>query len=89
MILELCRICPDLLYLSGLLQPELSQLLILLVLRNGHILLLRLVHARWWGTILHPLMHLHHALQCMGLPVNAFARPAEALLPSRTPTADV
>ena len=65
MVLELCRVSPNLLNLPVLLQPELPQLLILLVLWDGHILLLGLVHAWWGATILHSLMHLHHPLQGM------------------------
>ena len=65
MVLELRRISPDLLNLAVLLQPELSQLLILLVLWDGYILLRLLVHTCRWGTILHSLMHLHHPLQAM------------------------
>ncbi len=44
-VLELCRISPNLLNLPVLLKPKLPELLILLVLWNGHILLLGLVHA--------------------------------------------
>lgn len=61
MILELCRVSPDLLHLPVLLEPELSQLIILLVLWDGHVLWC-LVHAWLWAAILHPLVHLHHAL---------------------------
>ena len=82
MILELCRICSNLRNLPVLLQPELPELLILLVLRHGHVLRC-LVHAGPRSTILHPLMHLHHALHTGALSVLVHALPGSVPLSAK------
>ena len=79
MVLELCWIYADLLHLPVLLDPELAQLLILLVLRDGHVLLW-LVHAGCRGAILHPLVHLHHSLQRTEVPCQSLGLPAKGLV---------
>ena len=82
MVLELCWICSNLRDLSVLLHPELPELLVLLVLWHGHVLRC-LVHAGSWSTILHSLMHLHHALHASAQSVMVHALPRPVPLSAR------
>ena len=82
MVLELCWICSNLRNLPVLLQPELPELLVLLMLRHGHVLRC-LVHAGPWSTILHSLMHLHHTLHAGAQSVMVHALPRPVPLSAR------